>query len=303
HIIDVLSCKTTQMRFMDANDLMPLIDRHYPELWYGIDADRFPYLRALQNSILQAADTISVTASDDESGLRAPITDDLYVQLSVFKIVTKKVRRKREVTQEPVLREIPVKALLREKPRVIHIVGPAGSGKTTAIRRLAYTLAQKALSDASAPVIPILLKAKIIASNADSLLSHAMATAVSLSPSKKTCFSDDDLIKGNVLILIDALDEAPAATRVSVVNRILRFHQNHPKCQVLLTSRDYTSILDRKEIQGLPRYNLTPFDIQKAQKLLKKVASGRMTTSHAAGELLRQLQDVHGIDLNPLLVT
>lgn len=43
HIIDEV--KNPNIQFLDSDDLIPLIDRHFPELWLGIDTDMLPYLR------------------------------------------------------------------------------------------------------------------------------------------------------------------------------------------------------------------------------------------------------------------
>src|SRR5579871_495706 len=52
HIVDELN--DARIRIYDANDLLPEIDELYPELWLGIDAQKFPYLRKLKNYLLNA---------------------------------------------------------------------------------------------------------------------------------------------------------------------------------------------------------------------------------------------------------
>ncbi len=50
-------------------------------------------------------------------------------------------------------------------------------------------------------------------------------------------------------------------------------------------------------------YWISKFDLKHAKKLVEALSSGTSLPKEAGGEIMRQLQDLHGIDLNPLLVT
>jgi len=64
----------TRISFMDADDIIPEIDERYPEYWYGIDADKFPYYRSLQDELLDSSEIISLAdAGISDSTLPVPV--------------------------------------------------------------------------------------------------------------------------------------------------------------------------------------------------------------------------------------
>lgn len=303
HIIDQIQFQERHIRFMDAEDLIPLIDDNIPEFWYGLDADKFPYLKALRSALLTSHDTIPVVTAGGETEPTPPITDALHVSLTVHRYRTRTVRRNNESVTEPYVEEVPLQALLGRSETLVHLVGAPGSGKTTALQRMAFHLVDSALSDASASLIPVFLKAKHLAGSTASLLDAVTETTIAVSSTGKPCFSSTDLDNGGILLLIDALDEAPSETWPSIIDKIVRFHQRYPACRVIVTSRNYRSLLETANINEWPRYTLSPLDLQQAMQLLERLQTGKPIATNTAKEVLRQLQQVHGLELNPLLVT
>jgi hypothetical protein len=293
-----------RITFMDSNDLIPLIDKLYPELWYGIDADKFPYLRKLQQNLMELADAIPLSELGVTNEDKAPITDDLYVPLFANRLTSKIRKRSGRVEQVPHFEELPVTGLALHKRRLILLSGEAGGGKTIALRRIGYMLARKAISATSADNIPVYLRCSALIKTPDRLVDIAAAATAQLSNSQTPAFSIDDLVKGYVLLLIDALDEVPAQdNRVNVLQRILDFHNTYPCCRVILTARPYQSILNMPLIQPYAEFKLSPINVRQTRKLITRLTSGRSLPAEATQELMRRLQDVHGIELNPMLVT
>ncbi|NQT51746.1 NACHT domain-containing protein [bacterium] len=292
-----------RMRFMDANDLIPLIDARYPELWFGIDADKFPYLRKFMNSLLETSDTITLSEVGVTSDSAAPITDDMYVPLYLHRYKPKSVKRSGKVHVEPELESLPVQSVMKRREALIHLVGEAGSGKTTALRRLAYTLADRCLSSAASGYLPLLLRARDIATTDLPLLELLRRVTEPFTDTGRCCFTVDELRKGDICVLVDALDEAPPDRRASVVDRILAFHEEYPRCKVVLTSREYASIVSLPTLTGFTRLRLTPINLQQAEKILDRLEKGRKVSEDTSKEMLRRLHEVHGMDLSPLLVT
>jgi hypothetical protein len=106
------------------------------------------------------------------------------------------------------------------------------------------------------------------------------------------------------VILIDALDEIPDdGGRMSVVSLVNQFHQNYPDCTVVMTSRDYSSVQSFEALKGFDRYNLSPIDYKQAQQIIKTLQKGKSLPAEKSQELVRRLEEVHGMELNPLLVT
>jgi hypothetical protein len=289
--------------FMDKESIIPLIDKFYPEFWLGIDADRFPYLRRLRDFLLKFSDTITLSEMETSKNTITPITDDMYVQLYLHRLTTKTIKYKGKPYTEPKVEQFPAQAVLTRRENLIHIVGEAGTGKTTALRRFAYSICEKSLSDASITIIPVIVKCADIASSDKSLLELAVNLTQQFTLSNKPSFSDKDLNEGNVLFFIDALDEVPKSNWSNVVSKILDFHDRQPACKIILTSRNYASINSLPELVSFTKFTLTPIDLGQARKLVEHLSRGRSLPASQTNEMLRQLHQVHGLELNPLLVT
>lgn len=121
---------------------------------------------------------------------------------------------------------------------------------------------------------------------------------------KNACFSADDLADGRVLVLIDALDEiALDEQRDRLMDEILAFHASHPNVSVIITSRPSQYTRNSPAFSRFSKYTVGPIGWKEATKILHNVQQGRNLPAEQGKEILRRLQQVHGIELNPLLVT
>jgi len=152
--------------------------------------------------------------------------------------------------------------------------------------------------------IPVFISFTELRRSADELVVLAGHVCTSLSGEAHVCFSEDDLVSGRLLLLIDAVDELPEEeAKRSTLAKIERFHKQYPKCQIVMTSRDYAYLHDYQEFNTYARFRVLPFDLRQATKLIEQTNGPRSVSKHIAKELVRRLQDVHGLTLNPLLVS
>jgi hypothetical protein len=293
-----------RLRFVDKDDLIPEIDEYYAELWLGIDANKLPYLRGLRDDLLK---TDGIQALGDLLPSSAsPIADDSFVGLHLFRIKSEIKKYKGKVFQEPKYEQIPLSGVLSKKDHLFLILGEAGSGKSTSLRRLAFITANRGISATNEQEIeiPIILRAVDISKADQKLIDICISETIKLSPSGKPCFKTEDLNAGKVLIFVDALDEISAdADRKDVLNRIKQFYQQYPLCRIILTSRDYSFIKELEELIPYKTYRISPIDWKEADRIIRRLQSGKSLPKEDIQEMLRRLQDVHGIELNPLLVT
>jgi hypothetical protein len=78
HIIKTLN--DSRLGFRDGEDFINLIDKQFPEFWYGIDSDKFPYYRSLKLSLESRRDYLPMSGeSQDDSN--CPIPDDAFIPL------------------------------------------------------------------------------------------------------------------------------------------------------------------------------------------------------------------------------
>lgn len=307
HIVSEV--KSAHVEFMDSDDIIPEVDRYYPEFWLGIDANAYPYFRQLikvfedaggDSMLLDVLPTTGASHSTSKKG---------FVELKLHRTVLKVRKRRGQVTQVPDFQELPVTGILRKRNSLFLIIGEAGSGKSTSIKRLAYLLAERSLesSDGSNIQIPIFLRATEIASqigSSPSLVEICVDATKAITHSNKGSFTTSDLQAGRVVILVDALDELGSAdSRAAVLRLIDEFHQLYPHCRIVVTSRDYTFVKSLRELQTFEKYWLSPISYSEAAQILKNLQKGKGLPQESSQEILRRLQEVHGMDLNPLLVT
>jgi predicted NACHT family NTPase len=185
-----------------------------------------------------------------------PVTDEAYVTLFVHRIqedlvtttVTERISdqyvRKTQVERRPKMDQVPFAQLLSRPERIVCVTGDGGSGKTTALRRLAYHLADEGLTAATkVTLLPVVLKASELAASSDRLVAIAGQATAKLSANDAACFTAQDLSDGNVVLFVDALDEVVGTEcRAAVLEKIIEFREQFGKCLVIVTTRQYSSI-------------------------------------------------------------
>jgi hypothetical protein len=298
--------KDPRILFMDRDDLIPELDEHFPEFWLGIDATKFPYLKVLKNALSTSSESIGLSDIINEQSTNV-VSDETFVDLKLTRI-NPKLRKVRGTFEKiPDFEQIPINGVLSRKESLFIILGEAGSGKSTSLRRIAYLTCERSLTADNEDniVIPILLRANDVYTSSDkNLLDITINETIRISPDSKPCFTPEDLKKGRALILIDALDEVGDNEKRNVVLKLIKnFHSINPKCKILLTSRDYSYIQELSDLREYRRYRVSSIDWKQADKIIKRLQSGKTLPRESSKELLRRLQEVHGIELNPLLVT
>ncbi len=291
---------------MDADDLIPKIDELFGELWLGIDAEVAPYFRKMKEIVENSDDTLAMADLLPSPSQASVATDRGFVMLQLYRMTLKLKKEAGQVKKVPDFEQLPVTGLLKKTSRLSVIFGSAGTGKSTSLKRLAYVLATRGLKfDSTKPTIPILLRATDIGTNIEfSLVEHCAAEVTRITGASKNVFSADDLSNGRVLVLVDALDELPKeGDRIAVLSMIQQFHSDYPSCGVIITSRDYDTVKNLSALEAFDSYSLSPIDYKQAAQIIRTVQKGRNLPAEKSHELVRRLEAVHGMELNPLLVT
>ena len=303
HMVDEI--KDPRVVVLDSDDLIPKIDEHMPELWLGIDADLFPYLRAVKNLVEHPSEEQATSDLLPGGTLLDAAADSMFVQLRLHRTFLKPQKRLGQVYMVAGFDDLPVTGIVSRKERLVLILGEAGAGKSTSIKRLAYLLAVRGLTSDTTYRIPVLLRAsEVWARKESSLLDISIEASLRLMKSSKPSFSNEDLVSGRVVVLLDALDElATDPARASVITRAQEFHASFPNCQVIITSRDYAYLKTMEGLKAFTQFRLFPIDYKQAEQIIKRFEKRRSLSPEKSKEILRRLQEVHGMDLNPLLVT
>ena len=301
HILD--SVQSPNISFWDSDDLVPMIDEHFPELWLGIEADMLPYFNAIERQVI--GEQPGTTEDSHEGVLLGAADDKSFVGLSLHWVTTKKRKVHGRFDEVPHFEELPLASVINHKSRRVLILGEGGSGKSTGLKRIALELARRALGEDTVIRIPILMKAVDISRTKPvSLLDYADAMTRALSGSRNACFTDKDLSSGRLIFLIDGLDEVGSdSDRTAILELIESFLKGSPACQVILSSRPYRFV---SELSGLKRYEefrISPINWKQAASIVRRVTEAKKVPQAQAREFLRRLEKIHGFELNPLLVT
>ena len=296
HILEEV--KDSRIHFLDADEIIPRLDEHLPEIWFGIDAEILPYFRAIK-ALVEGEQKNAAHGIPDI--LIGSASNASFVSLNLYraKTTTRKVRGK--IVVEPEFEEFPITALLNKPYLWSMILADAGMGKSTALLRMAYLIAEKGVTSRTSYQIPVIIRAtEIMEVEATPLQQLADQVAKRLAQTQKSVFTVADLSAGRVLILIDALDEVPSKEgRSNVLASIEAFTKSYPKCRVIVAARPY------RDLAELPRYEtfgILPMSWRQAERIVRSLERGKKLPAEQTKEVLRRLEQIHGIELNPLLV-
>ena len=297
--------KDPNLLFLDSEELIPLIDEWMPEFWCDIDADLFPYLRALKRSIEK--DTQLFTKGELIAANLPPVaaSEASFVALRVFRYVMKHKTVRGKPQQTPSVEDFPVTALLSRKEPLTLLLGGAGSGKSTALLRMAYMMCERAEVQGQRSATPVFFRAEeIAAAKTQDLLDLCIARGQEIGGSQKSPFTSHDLRAGLLVVFIDALDElSDIDEQKIVVAKILALLDRYPECRAIVSSRDYTYLEKIPGISRFTQFNITPISYKQAQTILQRLHKEESLPVAQSSEFLRRMQDVHGLELNPLIVT
>lgn len=293
--------------FIDSDELIPMIDNVMPEFWFKIDSDAIPYLKVLKSMIENREQLFTKTELMSSDLVPVASSEEFFVPISLYRLISKVRKTHGKIEQEPSFEQLPITSIITKPHRLVLVLGSAGSGKTTAMLRLVYTLAERSLNTTEDVDlrIPVFLRAQDISENLNlSLIELSHQKTTELSKYHKPAFTDSDLMSGRVFIMVDALDEvADRHAQEIIIERITEFNHLYPGCQVIVTSREFSVIEEIGQLKGFVEYRISPINYKQAQSIIVRLQKGQSLPVEKSLELLRRLQDVHGMELNPLLVT
>lgn len=293
-----------RIQFLDADDLIPKIDQSFPALWLGIDADSFGYLRALRAHIEDSSE-LSLLSDLVSPGTASTVTNEAFAPLYVTRFMTKPKKLRGTLVSSPVVHEIPIESLSTDKSSRVLLIGEAGAGKSNSLRRIAYVLAERGMNSDKPPVVPVLLRARDISILAScSVLDAAHSATANFGGADVPAFGAAHLDSGRVLVLIDGLDEvASDAEKAKVLAAVSTFLEQYPKCRAVVSSRPIGPGIADDVLAKFTRFRISALKLSAAKRIIEHVRTGRALPAELGHDLLRRLEDLHGIELSPLIVT
>ncbi|HWY30322.1 MAG TPA: NACHT domain-containing protein, partial [Candidatus Acidoferrum sp.] len=206
--------------------------------------------------------------------------------LRLFRTTVRVKKQNGETTRVPAIEQLPLTGIINKPDRSVLIIGSAGSGKSTSLKRLAYILAERRLVEGDKRKIPIILRAIDFHNDAASLEELGKIAVAKILNSEAQFISDSDFTGGKVCILVDSLDELPTDNaRTAVIKKIQTFHHTFPKCQVILTSRPLPYIETSPILAEFSQYNLVSIDFKQAEKIVTRVRRKKSLPANKTQEL------------------
>lgn len=291
-----------RIQYLDRDDLIKNVDQHCPETWLSITADVFPYLHALSKLVEDQA--VIGPATTLVGGIKSyyAASDVAFVELKLVKSVSSTKKEYGQFKEEFDFEEAGLGALTSLKGERMLLLGDAGSGKSTLLVRAAYLMAREGAAGRNDYRVPVMLRASELRL-AGSIVDLMRSSIDQLVGSSIEAFTTDDLESGKVVLLVDGLDElARGEQRRLVVDQLNNFFSLYPRCSIVLTTRPYSSVEAIEGLRGFTRCRISVMSMAGAEKMLLSYQQGKVDHAHTK-EILRRIESIHGIELNPLLVT
>jgi len=229
-------------------------------------------------------------------------SDRAFVELRLIKSVSSTKKVSGRFTEKFEFEEAGLSYLTSLKGERLLLLADAGMGKSTLLVRAAYLMAREGAAGRNDYRVPVLLRAGELVGS-DDLMDVMRSSVDALVGSQLNAFTADDLDAGRVVLLVDGLDEvARGESRAAVVDKLNGFYRDHPRCSIVLTTRPYSSIEMIEGVRGFARARIAAMSMAAAEKMLVSYQRGEVDSKHTK-EVLRRIEGIHGIELNPLLVT
>jgi len=301
HIIDALD--DSRLAILDGDEIISSLDQLYPTYWLNISHTKCCYLEAFRNHLLKLSDIVPLASSVEPT--IPPFVEDAYVSQQLFRFSIQTKVKQGHITTGPNLEEFEDCKLLTSQHRVGFIVGDGGTGKTTLMRRLALLTCESSLNASykESCLIPVLFRARDLL-HSDDLIESIHGAIRGFTGDNESGLEPDDFASGRVVVLIDGMDELVDHFAIEdMLQKISSFSEANPTCRVYSSSRALQLVQEFAAQHRLPIYEISDFSLRQAARIVQRAISGQPVVEAAAVEVLRRLQDVHGMKLSPMLVT
>ena len=284
------------IRFLDIEDMIPLIDEHCPEVWKGMTADVFVYYDAIKKR---------VESFDPDDVITTHVTDDSYTALKLYRHTADNKKR-----QKLPFDELTEKELINKKEDVF-IQADAGTGKSTLLWRLSYLIARN--PEPNPKILPLLIQASEMSGHISGMDAFIeFCGEVSKNLSGEILIRKETFEQSRVMLLVDAIDEIPEQeTREKILQFLMQeFKPQYPSTRFICTSRPGETIKDDEFFNF--SYSIEPLSVNQAKKIVaRSLRSNKKHLARSDEELLlrhadrtlSRIREIHGFELTPLLVT
>lgn len=203
-------------------------------------------------------------------------------------------------TNEAEVAEMDALQAVRDHNRLM-VVGEPGSGKSMLLKHIAYMYATGHLIMPNQPV-PVVLELRKLSNSTASIPEHIVEEFENNDFPNAGHFVENNLASGNLLILLDGLDEVNSDKRPQVIQQIRDLLDRYKGCRAVITCRVavYRGEFDLLVSEKLA---IAPFIDQQIRRFL---GAWKMPHNKTIEQLMRTLREkprILALARNPLLLT
>ena len=178
------------------------------------------------------------------------------------------------------------------------IIGQAGSGKTTILKKLTLELAQESISDKNEiERIPVYIQLRNLNNSNDSFENYIKNIVSNINDT--TIKADDNIINsGKVILLLDGVDEIQYKVFQNFTHEFQNFRKKYPLTTFIITSRPHTQF---SQLDDFKQFEIQSFNIDQIRELTYKRFSQDDWRRFIS--ILRNSPETISILGNPLLLT
>ena len=271
---------------------------------------------AYRNWVSDHCKTLNIDKLREESEIIQISLTEIYIPLFAALPGAKKIRRDKLGVE----RQIDIEKLASTKDRLL-VQGQAGTGKTTLLKHMAYTVIHKTNEYALNDYLPVLVFLKDLQTIAGEITAKTANSRTARELLEAYMTETDNGLdmgilmefvdKGRALFLIDGLDEIDPEFQNLAARSMADFMATHEGNKIVLAGRPHGLNGGVSERFGEHRVNIRKFTIKQVELFINKwfeavYDSGSKICRKTAEEMICEIKDHPGIERlidNPLMLT
>lgn len=300
-IISSSSDQYRNIEFKDGQATIELIEQYYTGFFTIRDPYISDYFAASKEHFSHIEELRTLGYSSDRQRLPTIFVPPIFTPYD-------RSKPKHRPTQKP--HEIKIKKTpfieLEERKENTLIIGEAGTGKTTLLRRLFLHIIEVNEQKMSKTPIPILIEIKKLdfGEEKDCITKAIREAFIRFSPTGLAPELSSNLSDGSFVILLDGLDELVSEEQIKTVILLIEDYSNRfPGNRLVITSRTHEILDDPTILPGFKVYQVNNLDIKQMESFIENWFGDNIQISGKLKKFISSPIALHGLPATPLVLS